>query len=394
DTHSVTAVAPSAGALGALAASVTTDDSHTSGTGGVITWNYAVADSALQYLAQGQSKVETFTISLFDGTSTVTKDVTVTITGTNDNAVITVAAGDSASGAVTEDAHPLTETASGTLSFSDVDLQDTHSVTGVAPSAGALGTLTASVTTDDSHTTGTGGVITWNYSVADNAIQYLAQGQTKVETFTISLSDGTSTVTKDVTVTITGTNDAPDIHLVTTDSAATTLTETNAGLSSSGTLTVNDPDVSDTVSSSVTTVVASGTTTGLGLTNAQLLAMLGVSPTSGLAADPADTHNLTWNFNSGTQAFDYLAAGQSLVLTYTVQSTDSSASPLSDTQTVTVTINGTNDAPDIHLVATGTADSATATLNETNVGLTTNGTLTVTDADLSDTVSSTVTTVV
>src|SRR5207248_1798324 len=207
DTHSVTAVAPSAGALGALAASVTTDDSHTSGTGGVITWNYAVADSAIQYLAQGQTKVETFTISLSDGTSTVTKDVTVTITGTNDNAVITVAAGDSASGAVTEDAHPLTETASGTLSFSDVDLADTHSVTGVTPSAGALGTLTASVTTDDSHTTGTGGVITWNYAVDDSAIQYLAKDQTKTETFTVHLFDGTSTVDKVVTVTITGTND-------------------------------------------------------------------------------------------------------------------------------------------------------------------------------------------
>src|SRR5205807_2148153 len=168
---------------------------------------------AIQYLAQGQTKVETFTISLSDGTSTVTKDVTVTITGTNDNAVITVAAGDSASAAVTEDAHPLSETASGTLSFSDVDLQDTHSVTAVTPAAGALGTLTASVTTDDSHASGTGGVITWHYSVADSAIQYLAQGQTKLETFTISLADGTSTVTKDVTVTITGTNDAPDIHL-------------------------------------------------------------------------------------------------------------------------------------------------------------------------------------
>src|SRR5207248_2611338 len=189
DTHSVTAVAPSAGALGALAASVTTDDSHTSGTGGVITWNYAVADSALQYLAQGQSKVETFTISLFDGTWTAPNDATVTITGTNENAVITVAAGDSASGAVTEDAHPLTETASGTLSFSDVDLQDTHSVTAVAPSAGALGTLTASVTTDDSHPSFPTRRTSDLYAVADSALQYLAQGQSKVETFTISLFD-------------------------------------------------------------------------------------------------------------------------------------------------------------------------------------------------------------
>jgi hypothetical protein len=36
-----------------------------------------VADGAVDYLAQGQTKTETFTVSLFDGTSTVTKDVTV-----------------------------------------------------------------------------------------------------------------------------------------------------------------------------------------------------------------------------------------------------------------------------------------------------------------------------
>ncbi|MER9300878.1 VCBS domain-containing protein, partial [Mesorhizobium sp. M0621] len=218
-------------------------------------------------------------------------------------------------------------------------------------------------------------------------------GQVVTDTFTVTSQDGTATGT--VTVTITGTNDAPDIHLVATgtpDTASATLTETNAGLSATGTLTVTDADLSDTVNSSVTTVVASGTTTGLGLTNPQLLAMLAVSPTSGLAANPTDTHNLGWTFNSGTQAFDYLAVGQSLTLTYTVQSTDNNAA--SDTQTVTVTVNGTNDAPDIHLVATGTPDTASATLTETNAGLSATGMLTVTDADLSDTVNSSVTTVV
>ncbi|MBZ9682326.1 VCBS domain-containing protein, partial [Mesorhizobium sp. CO1-1-2] len=159
-----------------------------------------------------------------------------------------------------------------------------------------------------------------------------------------STDNNAASDTQTVTVTVNGTNDAPDIHLVgtgTPDTASATLTETNAGLSTTGTLTVTDADLSDTVSSSVTTVVASGTTAGLGLTNTQLLAMLAVTPTSGLAANPTDTHNLGWTFNSGTQAFDYLAVGQSLTLTYTVQSTDNNAA--SDTQTVTVTVNGTND---------------------------------------------------
>jgi hypothetical protein len=44
--------------------------------------------------------------------------------------------------------------ASGALSFSDVDLSDTHSVAEVTASSRALGTLMASVTTGMSHTTG------------------------------------------------------------------------------------------------------------------------------------------------------------------------------------------------------------------------------------------------
>jgi VCBS repeat-containing protein len=149
-----------------------------------------------------------------------------------------------------------------------------------------------------------------------------------------------------VTVTINGTNDAPDIHLVATgtpDTASATLTETNAGLSTSGTLTVTDADVSDTVNSSVTSVVTSGAITGLGSNNAALLSMLTVSPASGLAANPSDTHNLTWTFNSGSEAFNYLTPGQTLTLTYTVQSTDNNAA--SNSQTITLNVTGTNDTP-------------------------------------------------
>ena len=137
DTHSVTLVTPNLGALGTLTASVTTDDSHTTGTGGVITWQYTVADDAVAYLAEGQTKQETFTISLFDGTSTVKQDVTVTITGTEDKPTITAAA---ASGSVTEDSLPTT--ASGTIDFADVDLTDSHTVSATPGGSGYLGTFT------------------------------------------------------------------------------------------------------------------------------------------------------------------------------------------------------------------------------------------------------------
>src|SRR5262249_16817354 len=145
---------------------------------------------------------ETFTIFLFDGTSTVSKDVTVTDRNRDVKGKIRVGWGDHDTGAVKEDAQGLevgVEKTSGTLSFSDVDLTKQHAVSLVTASSGALGTLTASVTHDTTGS-GTGGVLTWNYSVPDSAINYLAEGQTKVETFTIFLFDGTSTVSKDVTV--------------------------------------------------------------------------------------------------------------------------------------------------------------------------------------------------
>src|SRR5690606_15093821 len=47
----------------------------------------------------------------------------------------------------------------------------------------------------------------------------------------------------------------------------------------------------------------------------------------------------------GSEAFNFLADGQTLTLTYTVRATDDSPSAAHDDQTVTVTITGTNDAP-------------------------------------------------
>jgi VCBS repeat-containing protein len=94
------------------------------------------------------------------------------------------------------------------------------------------------------------------------------------------------------------------------------------------------------VASSVIGVTLSGTVGTL--TSAAVLGFMSVAPGTGLAADSGDANNLSWNFNSGAQAFDFLGTGQSLVLSYTVQSSDGNGGI--DTQTIAVTINGSNDA--------------------------------------------------
>jgi VCBS repeat-containing protein len=378
----------------------TVSDESTGDAAGSVGWTYTLNNSAAQYLAAGQTKTEVFTVTLTDDFgAAVTKDVTITLTGTNDSPDIHLVTSDSAAASLTETNADLTS--SGTLTVTDADLADTvnSAVTVVLASgttaglnltnAQLLSMLSVAPTSGLAANSGDTHNLTWSFNSGSQAFDYLAAGQSLTLSYTLQSTDNNATSdTQTVTVTINGTNDSPDIHLVTSDSAAASLTETNAGLSSSGTLTVTDADLADTVSSAVTVVLASGTTAGLNLTNAQLLSMLSVAPTSGLAANSGDTHNLSWSFNSGSQAFDYLAAGQSLTLSYTLQSTDNNAA--SDTQTVTVTINGTNDNPDIHLV---TSDSAAASLTETNAGLSSSGTLTVNDADLADTVSSAVTVV-
>ena len=163
-------------------------DTTGTGTGGQLTWTYTVAESAVEYLAGGQTKVESFTITLDDQNGgVITKAIDVTITGTNDAPLVSAA---DVTGAVTEQGTPTGNlTDSGTIAFTDVD----HS--GRAPGrrhrhAGRLrpGQPDGGQGPDTTGT-GTGGQLTWTYTVADSAVEYLAAGQKKVESFTITLDD-------------------------------------------------------------------------------------------------------------------------------------------------------------------------------------------------------------
>ena len=221
-------------------------------------------------------------------------------------------------------------------------------------------------------------------------IAALAAGETAIDQFTyaIRLSNGTLSWAT-VNVTITGTNDAPDIRVGAGNSASAAINETNAALTASGTLTVSDPDTSDMVNVSVTSVAVSGTGGANGIDNDTLKAMLGLTGNIANAAD-GTAGSLHWSFNSTPQAFDYLATGETLVLTYTLTASDGHGG--TDTQTVTITITGTNDIPTVVSALhseTDEGDAAyslnllsgasdvdhgeTATLTVTNVGYTVDG---------------------
>ncbi|WP_417334677.1 VCBS domain-containing protein, partial [Halarcobacter sp.] len=168
-------------------------------------------------------------------------------------------------------------------------------------------------------------------------VQYLSAGETKEESFDITIDDGEgSTDTKTVTVTITGTNDAPAISGG-PDSAD--LLETDSGLTTDGELIVSDVDVLDLVSASVDSVSIGGSATTKP-TNQDVLGMLSLSPLA-ILDNTETTDTLSWSFDSGSEAFDYLEEGETLVFEYTVKAVDDHGA--FDTETVTITITGTSD---------------------------------------------------
>src|SRR3954469_22323675 len=180
------------------------------GTDGV--WSYTTSD-ALNQLNAGQVVTETFTVATSDGGSAT---VTVNITGTNDVSTLT-----SDTKALTETNAVLTT--GGTLAVTELDATDA-TVVAQAGTAGTYGTFVI----------GTDGV--WSYTTSD-ALNQLNAGQVVTETFTVATSDGGSAT---VTVNITG---SEDVSTLTSDTKA--LTETNAVLTTGGTLAVTDLDATD-----------------------------------------------------------------------------------------------------------------------------------------------------
>ena len=208
-------------------------------------------------------------------------------------------------------------TTGGTLTISDVDSPATF--VAQAGTAGSYGTFTIDAA----------GV--WSYT-ASSAHDAFVAGTTYSDTFQVASADRTTT---SVTVNIIGTNDAAVLS-----SATVGLSETDAVLTTGGTLTISDVD------SPATFVAQAGTAGSYGT----------------FTIDAAGV----WTYTANS-AHDAFVGGTTYSDTFQVASADGT------TTSVTVNILGTNDA--------AVLSSATVGLSETNAVLTTGGTLTISDVD-------------
>ena len=334
----------------------TESGSGTSGTvGSALTGTYGVltiaADGSYSYVANTAAAealdandevtdVFTYTVSDDADVNSDTGQITITITGVDDDPV-----GVNDTGAVNEDATLSVNTASGVLS-NDTDADDSASLTVSAISSGTVGQAK----------NGTYGALTLNsngsytYVANQSGADGLAAGATATDTFTYTVSDGAGT-TDTATLTITVTGIGP---LAVDDTGAVNEDATLSVNEASGVISNDDDNSSYDSESLAITGIRTGAESGSGTSGSVGSALTGTYGQLTIAADGS------YEYVANQNAADALDPGETATdtFTYTVKDDDNKNA---DTGEIVITVTGIND--DITAVNDTDAVNAGATIS-------------------------------
>jgi VCBS repeat-containing protein len=267
---------------------------------------------ALQSLREGDVVNEVFSYQLSDGIASASAQLLIAITGSNDGPVLT------------DDAAEVQEDgvlgAAGNLLGNDHDTDTGTVLTVAAPGtyAGMYGSLTL----------GADGAYVYTLGNGSAAVQSLRAGQKATDVFTYLASDGIVSVAALLTVTVTGANDGPqalaDSGVAREDGGAVTFNAID--------LLANDTDSDAGDSKSLVSVENSDNGVQVRLVNGVVVYDIGAH-------------------------FQNLAQGEQLTDTFVYTMAD--ASGATSSTRVSMTITGTNDAPQASASAvTGVEDMA------------------------------------
>lgn len=372
-------------------------------TEGKINWAFNTGDKTFDYLAVDEEVKLTYTIEVKDSSgATVTKDIVVTVTGSNDSPVISVGNGDSYSISFDDenDANIADGSVGGTLTLTDVDVSDKVGVTvdkveidgsytynGDLPAGlqEALKNMLSVTTEDILSNTETSKQFNWKFNAgANDKFDFLADGETLTLKYTVKADDKNniagntsdpynemSTDTHEITVTITGTNDAPTLNTTAEVKYDVIEDVTTEATKDANIITgrVTDADAHDILSvTEVNGTEVTANDTEITGTYGKLV----ISP-------DGKYHYVLDNDDNDTQA---LQKGQSAEDKFIVRVEDGHGGYVD--QTITVNVAGRNDSPDIRVVEG--KDLAEGAFAEGEL-LQSTGTLTLTDADTADKVS-------
>ena len=330
------------------------------------TYTYELDNSkpAVQKLGEGQSHTESFTVTTTDiHGANHSQAITVVINGTNDNPVIgsSVIAVDviekgvqgSHDPAHSNDLFNGTVAAQGYVTATDVDDND---------NSGGKPALTFSVaagtgTTVDTHGANSATTVTtsygtlvidpktgaYTYTLDNTKADALNENQKVTETFVVKVADGHGgSVTQPITVTITGTNDRPDLSLAAP--SASSFKEDSGSYQASGTFTVADADADGAFkehtgsAANHSYIITSGTkgtaSVDPGTGVATYTTKYGV-----LTVNPDGTYK--YDVTNNSNAVQNLREGQTHTETFQITVKDLHGS--TDTKPLTFKITGTND---------------------------------------------------
>ncbi len=256
-------------------------------------WLYTLNQSLVQDMSAGQSRIDEITVVASDGSTQV---LSVTINGTNDAPVVSVGTATTEENTVLNASVPAA---------SDVD-----------------GTIASYELVDDVAS----GALTFN---ADGSYEFnpgadfddLAVGESREVSFTYRAFDneGSASAPQTITLTVTGSNDAPVASAGSTSKEENTVLNASVPAASDVDGTIASYELVDDVASGALTFNADG----------------------------------SYEFNPGTD-FDDLAVGENREVSFTYRAFDNEGTA-SAPQTITVTVTGSNDAP-VAIAGTGTTE--------------------------------------
>ena len=212
-------------------ASISFSVNGTTPTGFILNSNgsYSFDTSSYNYIGEGETDTIIIPINVTDAEGLVTTaNFSVIITGSNDAPTIQIV---DVNGAIIDG---TTLNDNGSVTFTDLDLTDRPEATEVTKSVNALAQdgITPLVLTEQQrndienafsivnvNTNVNNGTVTWDYSISEDKINFLGKDEVVTAVFTITVTDDEgATATQDVTVTITGSNDAPTVSFENIDS--------------------------------------------------------------------------------------------------------------------------------------------------------------------------------
>ena len=364
-------------------------------------------------LGMGQSVIFEYTITADNAAGSSTSETfRITLTGTNDVPTITSTGGGQSLTDASADDHILDpsgpQTITGTAVASDVDATDgANDLTWSIAGGGAATTTYGTLVFDNS---GVGGG--WTFTTDPAAFNELTHGQSMPITYSVQAEDpqnGTSAA-MDLTFTLVGVNDKPDLAVTETDVNVIEAGGANNAMAgdtaANGSITITDPDTGHNVFTFAGNTLQGRAGTSGAFTNAGGAVIEGVYGDLTLMTDgtwayeldnsDADTQGLRGALTNGDPA-----EMMTDVFNIRLENVDAGDTQTSDVVTLTINVTGANDDPvivtDTGIFSTGitiTDDNPIPTndpdaVNQATVpmGGTAYGSFTATDVDTGDTIT-------